>query len=111
MFLLVGFFEEFLLRGYSLFTLARGIGFWPAAVVLSCGFGLIHLAEWRRAVERPAGRAFIASSFALHCAAPAVFGFAVGFHAAWDWGETFFYSVRQRYGGSRSSVEFVTSRL
>src|ERR1700727_3044213 len=36
MFLLVGLFEEFLLRGYSQFTLGRGIGFWPAAVTLSC---------------------------------------------------------------------------
>ena len=35
MFLLVGLFEEFLLRGYSQFTLSRGIGFWPAAIVLS----------------------------------------------------------------------------
>src|SRR2546423_6662302 len=43
MFLLVGMFEEFLLRGYSQFTLARGIGFWPAAFVLSCMFGVIHL--------------------------------------------------------------------
>jgi uncharacterized protein len=42
-FLLVGWFEEFLLRGYSQFTLTRLIGFWPVAVVLSCTFGLIHL--------------------------------------------------------------------
>ena len=34
MFLLVGLFEEFLLRGYTQFTLARGIGFWPAALGL-----------------------------------------------------------------------------
>ena len=51
MFLLVGLFEEFLLRGYTQFTLARGIGFWPAAVVMSCAFGLIHLRnegeQWR----------------------------------------------------------------
>jgi membrane protease YdiL (CAAX protease family) len=43
MFLLVGFFEEFLLRGYSQFSLTRAIGFWPAAVFLSCMFGLIHI--------------------------------------------------------------------
>ena len=29
-FLVVGFFEEFLMRGYTLFTLTKGIGFWPA---------------------------------------------------------------------------------
>src|ERR1700683_753433 len=31
LFLLVGFTEEFMLRGYSQFTLARGMGFWPGA--------------------------------------------------------------------------------
>ena len=42
-FLLVGFVEEFLLRGYTQFTLARGIGFWPAAALLSTAFGASHL--------------------------------------------------------------------
>ena len=53
-FLLVGFFEEFLLRGYSQFTLTRAMGFWPAAVLLSCMFGLIH-PKWRRAMAGLAG--------------------------------------------------------
>ena len=29
-FLLVGFFEEFMVRGYSQFALTRAMGFWPA---------------------------------------------------------------------------------
>jgi uncharacterized protein len=93
MFLLVGLFEEFLLRGYAQFTLARGIGFWPAAVVLSCTFGLIHL---RNGGEQWAGllaAAFIGFFFCLTLRRTGTLWFAVGFHAAWDWGETFFYSV------------------
>ncbi len=93
MFLLVGFFEEFLLRGYSQFTLARGVGFWPAAIVLSCAFGLIHL---RNGGEQWAGllaAAFIGFFFCLTLRRTGSLWFAVGFHAAWDWGETFFYSV------------------
>jgi uncharacterized protein len=93
MFLLVGLFEEFLLRGYTQFTLARGIGFWPAAVVLSCTFGLIHL---RNGGEQWAGllaAAFIGFFFCLTLRRTGSLWFAVGFHAAWDWGETFFYSV------------------
>jgi membrane protease YdiL (CAAX protease family) len=93
MFLLVGLFEEFLLRGYSQFTLTRGIGFWPAALVLSCAFGLIHLRnggeQWRGLLAA----AFIGFFFCLTLRRTDSLWFAVGFHAAWDWGETFFYSV------------------
>jgi membrane protease YdiL (CAAX protease family) len=41
-FLLVGFVEEFLYRGYVQFALAQAIGFWPAAVVWSLTFGATH---------------------------------------------------------------------
>jgi hypothetical protein len=92
-FLLVGFFEEFLLRGYSQFTLTRIIGFWPAAVLLSAAFGLIHL---QNAGEQWLGllaAAAIGFFFCLTLRRTGTLWFAVGFHAAWDWGETFFYSV------------------
>jgi len=42
-FLLVGLFEEFAFRGYVQYTLASGIGFWPAALAISSLFGLSHL--------------------------------------------------------------------
>jgi membrane protease YdiL (CAAX protease family) len=93
MFLLVGLFEEFLLRGYSQFTLARGIGFWPAAVVLSVGFGLIHLRNDGEQWAGLAAAAFIGFFFCLTLRRTGNLWFAVGFHAAWDWGETYFYSV------------------
>jgi hypothetical protein len=93
MFLLVGLFEEFLLRGYTQFTMTRGIGFWPAALVMSCLFGLIHLRnegeQWRGILAA----AFIGFFFCLTLRRTGNLWFAVGFHAAWDWGETFFYSV------------------
>jgi uncharacterized protein len=93
MFLLVGLFEEFLLRGYTQFTLARGLGFWAAAMVLSCAFGLIHLRnggeQWRGLLAA----AFIGFFFCLTLRRTGSLWFAVGFHAAWDWGETFLFSV------------------
>ena len=92
-FLLVGLFEEFLLRGYTQFTLTRGIGFWRAAIVLSCIFGLIHLRnggeQWRGILAA----VFLGLFFCLTLQRTGTLWFAVGFHAAWDWGETFFYSV------------------
>ncbi len=93
MFLLVGFFEEFFLRGYSQFTLARGVGFWPAAVVLSCSFGLFHLRNEGEHWTGLLAAAFIGFFFCLTLRRTGSLWFAVGFHAAWDWGETFLYSV------------------
>lgn len=92
-FLLVGLFEEFLLRGYSQYTLARAVGFWPAALVLSCAFGLIHLKNDQEHWPGLLAAAFIGLFFCLTLRRTGNLWFAVGFHAAWDWGETFFYSV------------------
>lgn len=92
-FLLVGLFEEFFLRGYSQFTLSRGMGFWPAAILLSFVFGAIHLGnpgeEWIGALTA----ALIGLFFCLTLYRTGTLWFAVGFHASWDWGESFFYSV------------------
>lgn len=92
-FLLVGLFEDFLFRGYLQFTLARGIGFWPAAVLLTGTFGLVHR---QNSGERWSGillAALIGLFFCLTLRRTGTLWFAIGFHAAWDWGETFFYSV------------------
>lgn len=92
-FVLVGLFEDFLLRGYSQFTLTRAIGFWPSAVVLSCMFGLIHLQNPGEQWAGLLAAAEIGLFFCLTLKRTGTLWFAVGFHAAWDWGETFFYSV------------------
>jgi membrane protease YdiL (CAAX protease family) len=92
-FLLVGFFEEFLFRGYTQFTLATGIGFWPAAFLLSAGFASAHLLN---PGEGPVGALSvftIAMFFCLTLRRTGSLWFAVGLHAAWDWSETFLFSV------------------
>ena len=35
--------EELLFRGYPLQVLMKGIGFWPAMILMSCAFGLLHI--------------------------------------------------------------------
>ena len=92
-FLLVGFFEEFLLRGYSQFTLTRAFGFWPSAVFLSCIFGLIHSQNAGEEWPGLLAAAAIGLFFCLTLRRTGTLWFAIGFHAAWDWGETFLYSV------------------
>ena len=92
-FLFVGLFEEFLFRGYAQFTLADGIGFWPAAILLSLAFGAIHL---RNPGEDWLGAASVAATgllFALVLRRTGNLWMAVGWHASFDFGETFLFSV------------------
>ena len=98
-FLIVGLSEDFLFRGYTQFTLAQGIGFWPAALLLSITFGAVHLPQELKLGDPPrawAGilaAAFIGLFFCLTLRRTGTLWFAVGLHASWDWGQTFLYSV------------------
>lgn len=92
-FLVVGFFEEFFFRGYALYTLASGIGFWPAAVALSLVFGAVHLhnpgEDWMGGLT--AGLIGFFLCFTVRRTGN--LWFAIGLHAVWDYFETFVYSV------------------
>jgi hypothetical protein len=92
-FLAVGLFEEFLFRGYAQFTLATGIGFWPAAFALSAGFASIHIHNSGEDLAGALGVFVIGMFFCLTLRRTGNLWFAVGVHAAFDWGETFLYSV------------------
>ena len=92
-FLLVGFFEEFAFRGYLQFTLADGVGFWPAAFILSIGFGALHLLNKNEGWVGAAGVATIGLIFALALKRTGNLWLVVGWHAAFDFGETFLFSV------------------
>jgi len=92
-FVLVGLFEESLFRGYPQHCLTGGLGFWPAAFILSALFGGVHLSN--------PGEGWVG---ALSVFAFGIFGcftllrtgnlwFIVGFHAASDYAETFIYST------------------
>jgi membrane protease YdiL (CAAX protease family) len=92
-FLCVGFLEEFLFRGYAQFTLATGVGFWPAATALCAGFGALHLRNTGEDRIGALGVFVIAMFFCLTLRRTGNLWFAVGLHAAFDWGETFLFSV------------------
>ena len=93
LFLTVGFFEEFMMRGYAQFTLTTGMGFWPAAILLSALFGAMHLGNSGEAWLGILAAALIGLFFCLTLHRTGTLWFAVGFHASWDWGESFLYSV------------------
>jgi uncharacterized protein len=89
----VGLTEEFLFRGYAQYTLAQGIGFWPAALVLSLGFATAHISNRGETVMGIVQIAIYGLVFCFSLQQTGNLWLAVGYHAAWDWGETFFYGV------------------
>jgi CAAX protease family protein len=92
-FLVVALFEELLLRGYLQATLARSIGFWPAAALLSFLFALAHA---RNSGETPLGLVAVGGFGLFFCYTLRASGdlwMAIGFHAAWDWAQSYFYGV------------------
>lgn len=92
-FLLVGFFEESLLRGYAQFTLARGIGFWWAALLLSAVFGLGHVGNGGESILGVIEVCIAGLIFCLSLWYTKSLWWAVGFHAGWDWGQSYFYGT------------------
>ncbi len=92
-FLAVSLTEEFSLRGYLLFLVARRRSFWPAAVILSLVFGAMHIFNHGENALGIAQVVLIGWVFCLTIRRTGNLWFAVGFHAAWDWAETFFYGT------------------
>ncbi len=73
-FFLVGIFEEYSFRGYTQFTLATGIGFWPAAGILSGAFGALHLGNTGEGLVGAASVVMIAMFFCLTLRRTGIFG-------------------------------------
>jgi membrane protease YdiL (CAAX protease family) len=108
-FLGVAFTEEYLLRGYLQYTLARGCsgilaffgagersapgGFWAAALVLSFLFGFGHAAN---PGESPLGllaAGLIGLVFCFSLRLSGSLWWAFGFHFSWNWCQSFLYGV------------------
>jgi len=108
-FMAVGYLEESVMRGYAQFTLARGIaglltacgvrvraraaGFWVTAVLLSFLFGFGHGSN---PGESPVGLFMAGAAGLLFCLSLWYTGslwWALGFHAAWDWAQSYFYGT------------------
>ncbi len=93
MFVMVGFFEEYSFRGYALHTLAEGIGFWPAALIMSFGFAYVHMGNGGETRVGIIATAVFAMFGAAILRRTGDLWLAVGAHAGWDWGQTYFFGV------------------
>lgn len=107
LFLAVAFYEEFITRGYTQFTLTDGIGFWPAAVVLSVMFGAFHLLNPGENWHGALGAGVIGLFWCFTLRRTGNLWFGIGMHAAWDWSETFLYAVPD--SGIRGPGHFLNS--
>jgi hypothetical protein len=92
-FVMVGLAEEFAFRGYLQFTLATGMRFWPSAILLSALFGLAHGGNPGESKAGLLSVVLFGLLFCLFLRRTGNLWWAVGFHAGWDWGQTFFYGV------------------
>ena len=85
--LALGFAEEFVFRGFTLKTLAGGMGFWPAAILLSAIFGIVHLLKpmenWIDAVSV----GLYGLLWCLMLKRTGSLWFPIGFHAASDYAD------------------------
>ena len=71
----------------------NALGFWTAALLLSFGFGFVHRTN---AGESPIGllsAGLISVVFCLSLWRTGSLWWAIGFHAAWDWAQSFLYGV------------------
>ena len=103
--LLIGLTEEILFRGYFLYTLSDGIGFWAAAIVESIGFGALHYytkpdERWEDWLVVSLLTVFIT----LALRRTGSLAFPIGMHAAFDF--SFLYVFSGMNGG-----DFAVGRL
>ena len=87
-FLGVGLFEETLFRGYLLRRLDEATPFPTAAIVTSLLFGLAHLSSGFDAGLALIDAVLVGGILALSVQITGSLWWAIGFHAAWDWIES-----------------------
>lgn len=98
--LAVGFSEELAFRGYVFETLAERVPVWLAALLMSVVFALAHfsLSGFNVAfVVAVTGMSFLFLSLRF------AFGslwFAIGFHGAWDWTQTYLVGLATTGSGN-----------
>jgi hypothetical protein len=106
--LFVGVTEEYFFRGYALQSLWRGIGFWPAALITTALFAGLHLVKpHENAID--IGMIFVLGL--IICMSVRITGslwWAVGWHAAFDFGQLFIIGTRNGGGVPQGRLFDVT---
>jgi hypothetical protein len=102
---LLGFVPCFLLHAGKI----EGSTFWQAAWVTSTAFGFFHTGNAGENWIGIFAAAFIGFVFCVSVRVTGSAWWAIGCHAAWDWGETFFYGTAD--SGLMTKGHFLTTTL
>lgn len=92
-FVFVGLFEETLSRGYLQATLTRPLGPVWASLLTSLGFLGLHLGNPGETWLGMVNIFLVGLVLCFSLVRTGSLWWAIGFHAAWDWGQTFFYGT------------------
>jgi membrane protease YdiL (CAAX protease family) len=96
--LFIGFSEEVTFRGYFLYTMADGIGFWAAALINAVGFGALHyFTKPHERWEDWAAVTLLTFFITLAMRRTGNLAFSIGMHAAFDF--MFLYVFSGMNGG------------
>ena len=104
---LVGLNEEYMFRGYPLQALSRGMGFWPAAVLLSLLFGAAHLTKPDENAVDIANIILLGLLLCLTVQRTGSLWLAVGFHFSFDFMQ--FFVIGTRNGGAQPIGHLINS--
>ncbi len=103
-FLGVGVFEETMARGYLQTRLTRAIGFWPAAVLLSILFGAGHYSNHGETAIGLIGAGTVGLVLCYSLYRSGSLWWAIGFHAGWDWTQSYFYGTHDSGLASKGAL-------
>jgi membrane protease YdiL (CAAX protease family) len=103
-FLGVGLFEETIARGYLQTRLSRAFGFWPAAVILSIAFGAGHFSNRGETTIGLIGAGTVGLVLCYSLYRSGSLWWAIGFHAGWDWTQSYFYGTHDSGIASRGAL-------
>lgn len=91
--LLTGLAEELTVRGYLLQALWRGLGFWPAVILTSTLFALLHMTNTGEGVIGIISAGFGGVILALGVRGTGALWWSIGLHGTWDYAENFIWGV------------------
>jgi len=106
--LMIGLLEESALRGFLLARIARTTGFFWAALLTSLLFSAAHFSNAGESMIGLASAGLVAVIFCFSIWKTGSLWWAVGFHAAWNWAQSYLFGVGD--SGSLASGALMVSQ-